>query len=113
MLKVAAASTLAALSASAVGRAALGQEVIAESKGYKGDDCFDNRDCRRGLLCNQSSLTCQYKRSCGGKKGDACQGDGQCCRNRNLICGQDNRNRNRKNRNNDNNKCVRDNRPRN
>jgi hypothetical protein len=94
MLKAAAGGTLALAGLGVLSRAALGQDVMAESRGYKGDDCFDNTDCRRGLRCSTKNSTCQYKRNCGGKKNDACQGDGQCCKGRNLVC--------------DNKKCRRD-----
>ena len=97
MLKVAAAGTLSVLGLGAAGRVALGQDVTAESRGYKGDSCTDTgkRKCRKGLFCDANTTTCQYPRNCGGLKGAACQGNGQCCQRRNLIC-------------NDNNKCVRD-----
>jgi hypothetical protein len=86
MAKTAGAGVLAAVGMTALGRATLGQELQAESQGFKGDDCDVNQDCRRGLLCNQSSFTCQYKRNCGGKKNDACQGTAQCCNGKNLVC---------------------------
>jgi hypothetical protein len=95
-LKVAAAGTLSVLGLGAVGRVALGQDVTAESRGYKGDSCTDTgkRKCRKGLFCDPNTTTCQYSRNCGGTKGAACQGNGQCCQRRNLFC-------------NENNKCVR------
>jgi hypothetical protein len=86
MLKAAAGGTLAVVGVGALRRSALGQDVIAESRGYKGDDCFDNSDCRRGLTCSGKNSTCQYKNNCGGKKNHACQGTGQCCRGKNLVC---------------------------
>jgi hypothetical protein len=88
MIKAAAGSTLAVLGMRAVGRVALGQDVSTAATGFKGDSCDDNGDCRSGLICDQSSTNprCQYKRSCGGKKGDACKNDGHCCNNRNLVC---------------------------
>ena len=88
MFKAAAGSTLAVLGMSAVGRVALGQDVSTADTGFKGDSCDDSGDCRRGLICDQGQRnpTCQYKRSCGGKKGDACKNDGHCCNNRNLVC---------------------------
>ena len=85
MLKTAAAGTLAIAGLGAVGRVALGQEVSAESQGFKGDDCESADDCRRGLVCNVAGR-CEYKRSCGGKKRDACQKDNDCCKRKNLIC---------------------------
>ncbi len=96
MLKAAAGSTLAVLGMGAVGRVALGQDVSSAATGFKGDSCDDSGDCRRGLICDASTTNprCQYKRSCGGKKGDACKNDGHCCNNRNLVC--------------DNRKCKRD-----
>lgn len=85
MLKTAAGGTLAMLGLGAVSRVALGQDVGAESQGFKGDSCDDNKDCRKGLVCNDSGR-CEYRKNCGGKKGDACQSNGQCCNSRNLTC---------------------------
>lgn len=86
MLKTAAAGTLALAGLGAVGRAALGQDVTAESSGFKNDNCDVDDDCRTGLICNQSRGKCEYKRNCGGKKGDACKNTGDCCSNKNLKC---------------------------
>jgi hypothetical protein len=85
MFKTAAAGTLALLGVGAFGRAALGQDVGAESQGFKGDSCDENKDCRKGLICNDAGR-CEYKKNCGGKKGDACKNNGQCCSNKNLKC---------------------------
>jgi hypothetical protein len=105
MIKAAAGSTLAVLGMGAAGRVALGQDVSTASTGYQNDACGGSGDCRRGLRCD-TTLTnpkCVYRRNCGGKKGDACKTDGQCCNGRNLTC--DSRKckrdkRNRKNRRN-------------
>ena len=79
MLKTAAASALALTGMGALGRVAFGQEVSAEAnKGYKGDKCKNNSDCKKGLKCN-SHDKCEYKNSCGGKKGDACKKNKDCC----------------------------------
>ncbi len=87
MLKTAAAGTLALAGLGAVSRAALGQDVTAEaSGGFQNDACSVNNDCRTGLICNTSRGKCEYKRNCGGKKGDACKNNGQCCSNKNLKC---------------------------
>jgi hypothetical protein len=85
MIKTAAAGTLAVLGMGAVGRAALGQDVDAESNGFKGDSCDDSNDCKKGLVCNDNGR-CEYKRNCGGKKGDACKNNGDCCKGKNLKC---------------------------
>jgi hypothetical protein len=85
MLKTAAAGTLAALGMGALGRVALGQDVSAESNGFKGDKCDRNSDCKTGLICN-SNFKCEYKKNCGGKKGDACKNNGDCCNGKNLKC---------------------------
>ncbi|MCC2630061.1 MAG: Dickkopf N-terminal cysteine-rich region [Thermomicrobiales bacterium] len=105
MIKAAAGSTLAVLGMGAARRVALGQDVSIESTGYQNDACVDSGDCRRGLRCDTTlnNPKCVYRRNCGGKKGDACKTDGQCCNGRNLTC--DNRKckrdkRNRKNRRN-------------
>ena len=87
MFKAAAASTLAVVGMGALGRAVAGQDVSIEA-GFEGDSCDVNKDCGRGLSCN-TNLTnprCEYPRSCGGKKGDACKNDNECCSNRNLGC---------------------------
>jgi hypothetical protein len=97
MFKTAAASGLAIAGLGALGRTALGQDVNIEA-GFEGDSCDSNSDCRRGLRCN-TNLTnprCEYSRSCGGTKNQACKQDGECCRNRNLEC----RNRRCKRKNN-------------
>lgn len=85
MFKTAAAGTMALLGMGALGRVTLGQDVDAESNGFKGDKCDDDDDCRRGLICN-SNDRCEYKRNCGGKKGDACKNNGDCCKGKNLKC---------------------------
>ena len=86
MLKTAAASALALTGMGALGRVAFGQDVEAESnKGFKGDKCNNNHDCKKGLKCN-SNDRCEYKNNCGGKKGDACKNNGDCCKNDNLKC---------------------------
>jgi hypothetical protein len=103
MMKVAAGSTLAVLGIGAVGRAALGQRVDAEARGFRRDDCSNNANiCRQGLECDPDTLTCEYiqtkSRRCGGKfrgkKGDDCESNSDCCRRKNLFC-------------NDNEKCRR------
>jgi hypothetical protein len=86
VVKVAAGGALGLLGAGALGRTVLGQDLEAESRGYKGDDCDVNRDCRKGLICDTDNFTCQYRKNCGGGKGHACQGTPQCCRNRGLTC---------------------------
>ena len=85
MLKSVAAGTLAVAGLGAVARTALGQDVSAESQGFKGDDCDTDDDCRRGLICN-AARRCEYERNCGGKKRDACKKDNDCCNGRNLVC---------------------------
>lgn len=85
MLKTAAGGTLAVLGLGALGRVALGQDVTAESQGFKGDDCESDDDCRRGLICNSASR-CEYTRNCGGRKRDACKKDNDCCNGKNLEC---------------------------
>lgn len=98
MIKAAAGSTLAVLGIGAVGRVALGQDVSAEARGFRRDDCSRNADiCRRGLECNATTLTCEYRqtpsRRCGGdyrgKKGDECERESDCCKKKNLTCDQD------------------------
>jgi len=86
MLRAAAGSVLAAAGLVALARTALGEDVIAESRGYKGDPCDDSTDCRTGLVCNQSRGKCQYRKACGGLKKDACKKDGDCCQQQNLVC---------------------------
>ena len=85
MLKTAAAGTLAAVGMGALGRVALGQDVTVESKGFKGDKCNNNNDCKKGLVCN-SKDKCEYKSNCGGKKGQACKKTKDCCNGKNLKC---------------------------
>lgn len=85
MVKAATGSALAVLGMGALGRAALGQEVSAEGKGFKGNKCDNNNDCKKGLVCNNKGK-CEYKKNCGGKKGDACKKDKDCCKNKNLKC---------------------------
>jgi len=85
MMKTAAGGTLALLGLGAVGQAALGQDVNAESSGFDGDDCSENADCKRGLICN-SDGSCEYKRNCGGKKNDACKKNNDCCSGKNVTC---------------------------
>jgi len=94
MLKAAAGSALAVAGLGALSRTALGEDVTAASNGFKGDSCEISDDCRTGLICN-SNGRCEYKSSCGGKKNQACQNDGDCCKNQNLEC--DNRKCKRKN----------------
>jgi hypothetical protein len=86
MLKTAAAGSLAMVGLGAVSRAALGQDVTAESNGYKGDSCSNNGDCKKGLICNNDRDKCEYKSNCGGKKGQACKKNKDCCKNKNLTC---------------------------
>lgn len=86
MLKTATAGTLAAVGLGALGRVALGQDVVSESSGFKGDDCDENNDCKKGLVCDFERGKCEYKRNCGGKKGDACKNNGDCCKGKNLKC---------------------------
>lgn len=85
MVKAAAGGALALLGAGALGRGALGQEVTAESRGFDGDQCKKNSDCKKGLRCdknnNKNKGRCEYKKACGGKKGDACKNNGDCCKN--------------------------------
>jgi hypothetical protein len=111
MLKVAAAGTLAALGLGAVGRAALGQDVTAEARGYRRDDCSRNANiCRQGLECDPDTLTCEYKdtksRRCGGKlrgkKNDDCEQNSDCCKRKNLTCNKNNNKCKRKKNNNNN-----------
>jgi hypothetical protein len=84
MMKTAAGGALALLGMSAISRVALGQDVSAE-KGFKGQKCDGDSDCKRGLICNVNSK-CEYKKNCGGKKGDACKNNGDCCNGKNLTC---------------------------
>jgi hypothetical protein len=78
MLKAAAGGTLALLGAGALGRAVAAQDVTVEAKGFKGDNCNNNNDCKKGLRCSNSGR-CEYKKNCGGKKGDACKKTKDCC----------------------------------
>lgn len=89
MLKTAAAGTLAMLGLGAVSRGALGQDTTDEARGgsgFEGDSCDSKDDCKKGLICNHDRGRCEYRRNCGGKKGDACKNTGDCCRNKNLTC---------------------------
>jgi hypothetical protein len=86
MFKAVAGSALAAVGLAGLARTALGEDVTTESRGYKGDSCFDSTDCRTGLVCNQRRGKCQYRKACGGLKKDACKKDGDCCKNQNLVC---------------------------
>lgn len=86
ILKTAAGGTLAMIGLGAVSRAALGQDVTADSNGFKGDNCDNTSDCKKGLICNQSRGKCEYKANCGGKKNQACKNNGDCCKNKNLKC---------------------------
>ncbi len=86
ILKTATGGTLAMLGLGAISRVALGQDVEAESNGFKGDSCTANSDCKKGLICNQNKDKCEYKSNCGGKKGQACKNNGDCCKNKNLKC---------------------------
>ena len=97
MIKAAAGSTLAVLGIGAVGRVALGQDVSAEARGFRRDDCSRNANiCRQGLQCDPNTLTCEYiptnSRRCGGKfrgkKGDDCENQSDCCRRKNLFCNE-------------------------
>jgi hypothetical protein len=86
MLKTAAAGALALTGMGALGRVAFGQDVEAEKqKGFKGDKCNNSNDCKKGLRCNNNGK-CEYKKNCGGKKGDACKKTKDCCKNDNLKC---------------------------
>lgn len=85
MLQTAAGGAMALAGLGAVSRVALGQDVDAESQGFKGDPCDNDNDCRKGLIC-KSNGRCKYKKNCGGRKGDACQKNKHCCKNKNLIC---------------------------
>jgi hypothetical protein len=78
MLKTAAGGTLAILGLGAVSRVAFGQEVSAEA-GFKGQNCDEDNDCKRGLICNQTRGKCEYEKKCGGKNGDACTNNKDCC----------------------------------
>src|SRR3954453_15059396 len=75
MLKVAAGSALAVAGLGALSRTALGEDVSAESNGFKGDSCENNSDCKKGLICNTSNTNprCEYRNNCGAKKGQACK----------------------------------------
>ncbi len=91
MIKAAAGTTLAVLGLSAVGRVALGQDVQAEARGYRRDDCSRNANiCRNGLTCDPDTLTCEYIAKCGGKRrgrrGDDCEQQSDCCKRKNLSC---------------------------
>jgi hypothetical protein len=86
MLRTAAAGSLALVGLGTVTRAALGQDITTESSGYEGDQCTDNGDCKKGLTCDTDREKCEYKSSCGGKKGQACQNTSDCCNNKNLKC---------------------------
>jgi hypothetical protein len=86
MLKVAAGSALAVAGLGALTRTALGEDVSAESNGFKGDSCDgSNSSCKKGLICN-SNFRCEYRNNCGGKKNQACKNNGDCCKNQNLEC---------------------------
>lgn len=86
MLKTAVAGSLVMVGLGAVSRVALGQEITAESSGFEGDKCTTNGDCKTGLTCDKDREKCEYKSSCGGKKGQACQNTSDCCKNKNLKC---------------------------
>ena len=80
MVKAAAGGTLAALGLGAFAGDVLGQDVGIEARGFKGKPCDNNRECRKGLKCNQNRGKCEYKNNCGGKKNDACRRNKECCR---------------------------------
>ena len=91
MLKTAAAGTLAVAGLGALGRVALGQDVSIEAKGFKGDKCDNNSDCKKGLKCDNDNDPnnegkCEYKSNCGGKKNQACKKTKDCCNGKNLRC---------------------------
>ena len=95
MLKTAAGGTLALLGAGALSRVALGQDVEAE-KGFKGQPCNKNKNCKRGLSCSNEGR-CEYNASCGGKKNDACKKNRDCCGGfqcSNKKCKRKNKNKN-------------------
>jgi hypothetical protein len=83
MLKAATAGALGLMGLGVLGREALAQDVSIESKGYDGDKCQKNKDCKKGLRCdknnNKKNGRCEYKNNCGGKKGDACKNNGDSC----------------------------------
>jgi hypothetical protein len=99
MLKAAAAGSLAVLGLGSIARVALGQDVSAEAKGFKGDNCDNNSDCKKGLVCKDKNdrKRCEYKSNCGGKKNQACKNNGDCCKNKNLKCKNRKCKRNKKN----------------
>ena len=78
MVRTAAGSALALLGLGVIAGDAVGQDVTAEARGFKGRPCDTNRECRKGLRCG-SNGKCEYKRKCGGKKNDACNGNNHCC----------------------------------
>jgi hypothetical protein len=78
MLKTAAGGALGVLGLSAVTRVALGQDVAAEG-GFKGQNCNKDANCKKGLICNQTRGKCEYEKKCGGKNGDACKKNNDCC----------------------------------
>jgi hypothetical protein len=78
MLKTAAGGTLALLGAGALSRVAFGQDVSAEA-GFKGQNCNSDKNCKQGLYCEQSRGKCEYEKKCGGKNGDACKKNNDCC----------------------------------
>ena len=82
--------------------------------GYEDDPCETDDECLTGLTCEGGRTgiapgfptpiplpiitgkpgRCRYRRSCGGRRGDACKNNGDCCSGQNLICRR-NRCRNR------------------
>jgi hypothetical protein len=74
--------------------------------GYEDDQCETDDDCLTGLVCEGARTgiapgfptpivlpiitgkpdRCRYRRSCGGRRGDACKNNGDCCSGQNLRC---------------------------
>ena len=86
----------------------------AHLTGYEDDECETTDDCLTGLTCvgGRTGLApgfptpivlpiitgkpgrCRYRQGCGGRRGDACKNNGDCCSGQNLTCRR-NRCRNR------------------